>query len=159
MIQTDQIACVFDVAVYILEQQSPIAAMKLQKLVYYSQAWSLVWDEEPLFPESIEAWANGPVVRDLYLEHQRRFKISPGDINGNSANLTLIQKDTVDAIIRDYGSKSSQWLSNLTHSEQPWLDARKGLAPGKRGNREIPLASMAEYYEAVASDGFDLDLE
>ena len=39
---------VFDAAAYILEQSGEMTAMKLQKLVYYSQSWSLVWDEEPL---------------------------------------------------------------------------------------------------------------
>jgi uncharacterized phage-associated protein len=43
--------------------------MKLQKLVYYAQAWALVWDDEPIFDEEIEAWANGPVVRGLYEAH------------------------------------------------------------------------------------------
>nr|MBF2754091.1 hypothetical protein [Gammaproteobacteria bacterium AqS3] len=47
---------VFNVAKYILEQQGEMAAMKLQKLVYYSQCWALVWDEEPLFDEEIQAW-------------------------------------------------------------------------------------------------------
>ncbi|WP_307850044.1 MULTISPECIES: type II toxin-antitoxin system antitoxin SocA domain-containing protein [unclassified Saccharopolyspora] len=42
-----------------------MTAMKLQKLVYYSQAWHLVWDERPLFDEPVQAWANGPVVPDL----------------------------------------------------------------------------------------------
>jgi uncharacterized phage-associated protein len=58
-------ASAHDVAAYILSRQGRMTAMKLQKLVYYSQAWSVVWDERPLFPEKIEAWANGPVVRDL----------------------------------------------------------------------------------------------
>ena len=57
---------VHDVAAYILKKQGEMSAMKLQKLVYYSQAWSLVWDEKPLFRAQIEAWANGPVVRSLY---------------------------------------------------------------------------------------------
>ena len=48
-------ANVFDVAACILKQKGPMTAMKLQKLLYYSQAWSLVWDEKPLFPERIEA--------------------------------------------------------------------------------------------------------
>jgi hypothetical protein len=48
-----------DVAAYILKQTGEITAMKLQKLVYYSQAWSLVWDEEPLFSERVEAWRMG----------------------------------------------------------------------------------------------------
>ncbi|HSX11345.1 MAG TPA: type II toxin-antitoxin system antitoxin SocA domain-containing protein, partial [Chlamydiales bacterium] len=63
---------VLDVAAYILEKQpknEPITAWKLQKLVYYCQAWSLVWDEKPLFKEKILAWANGPVVKELYLRH------------------------------------------------------------------------------------------
>ncbi|MCC6923464.1 MAG: DUF4065 domain-containing protein [Nitrosomonas sp.] len=60
----------FDVADYILVKQGAISAMKLQKLIYYSQAWSLVWDDEPLFNNKIEAWANGPVVRDLYEKHR-----------------------------------------------------------------------------------------
>ena len=42
-------ATVFDVARYILEKYGPLSAMKLQKMVYYSQAWSLVWDDAPLF--------------------------------------------------------------------------------------------------------------
>ena len=65
-------ATVGDVARYILERLAPdrfgdrVTAWKLQKLVYYAQAWSLVWDEVPLFPERIEAWANGPVCPTLY---------------------------------------------------------------------------------------------
>ena len=54
-------ANVFDVAKYIIEKQGQLTAMKLQKLVYYSQVWTLVWDEEPLFPEVIQAWGKGPV--------------------------------------------------------------------------------------------------
>ena len=47
---------VLDVAAYILKKQGPMTAMKLQKLVYYCQAWSLVWQSKPLFPNDIEAW-------------------------------------------------------------------------------------------------------
>lgn len=59
-------ANVRDVADYILAQRGPMSAMKLQKLVYYSQAWHLTWAEEPIFDARIEAWANGPVVPLLY---------------------------------------------------------------------------------------------
>jgi len=150
-------ASVFDVAAYILDVAGPMTAMKLQKLVYYSQAWSLVWDEEPLFSETIEAWANGPVVRSLYEAHRGRFRVSSGDVIGNREILTDTQKETIDAVLRDYGLHSSQWLSDLTHQERPWREARHGLAPGERSNRVISWASMAEYYEAVASDGVAID--
>jgi uncharacterized phage-associated protein len=48
-------ATAHDVAAYILRGQGEMTAMKLEKLVYYAQAWSLVWDEEPLFKERVEA--------------------------------------------------------------------------------------------------------
>ena len=64
-------ATVFDVAQYILgklaaDNALPVTTWKLQKLVYYSQAWSVVWDDAPLFNDRIEAWANGPVCPVLY---------------------------------------------------------------------------------------------
>lgn len=141
-------ASVFDVANYILESIGPITAMKLQKLVYYSQAWSLVWDDDVLFDEKIEAWANGPVVPVLYQEHKGQFKVDRFAV-GDSSNLTENQKDTIDNVLGFYGDKSSQWLSDLTHSEFPWIQAREGLPNGYRGNKEIELSVMVEYYSSL----------
>ena len=59
-------ANIFSAAKYILEKQGTMSAMKLQKLCYYAQAWSLVWDDNELFPEDFEAWVNGPVCPVLY---------------------------------------------------------------------------------------------
>ena len=142
-------ATVFDVAAYILDKKGEMTALKLQKLVYYSQAWSLVWDEQELFPEKIEAWANGPVVRELYDAHRGMFRVPSGSIPGDQNSLTDKQRETVDAVLRYYGDKSSQWLSDLTHQEDPWRDARVNLAPGERGNAEITHAAMAEYYSSL----------
>lgn len=140
-------ASVHDVAAYILKKVGPMTAMKLEKLAYYCQAWSLVWDEKPLFRERIEAWANGPVVPKLYEKHRGKFQISTWE--GDPATLTIKQKDTIDGVLGFYGDKSSQWLSDLTHQEAPWRDARAGLPPGERGCSEITHAAMAEYYSSL----------
>ena len=137
-----------DVAAYILERQGEMTTMKLQKLVYYSQAWSLVWDEEPLFPEPIEAWANGPVVRDLYERHRGKFKVRTWR-GGDPRKLTATQKETIDAVLGFYGDKSSQWLSDLTHNEDPWRLARGDLSAGERGSSVISHAGMMEYYSSL----------
>ncbi len=137
-----------DVAAYILEKLGSMTAMKLQKLVYYCQAWSLVWDDQPLFQERIEAWANGPVVPALYECHRGEFQITRLP-KGNPTNLTPTESETIDKVLEFYGDKSSQWLSDLTHKEDPWIEARKGLAPGERGDEEITLAAMAEYYSSL----------
>jgi len=139
---------VFDVAAYILKKQGAMTTWKLQKLVYYCQAWSIVWDEKRLFPEKIEAWANGPVVPKLFKRHQKLFRIYRIP-EGDPSRLKKHQRETIDAVLEYYGSKSSQWLSDLTHMEDPWRKARIGIPDNERGNNEITLASMQEYYESL----------
>lgn len=39
-----------------------ITNLKLQKLVYYAQAWAVTLLGRKLFEEKVEAWAHGPVV-------------------------------------------------------------------------------------------------
>jgi len=145
-------ASAHDVAAYILKKCGEMTAMKLEKLAYYCQAWSLVWDERPMFRQRIEAWANGPVVPALYREHRGKFKVRSWP-SGSPSVLTQDERDTADAVLGYYGKMSSQWLSDLTHSEAPWRDARKGLAPGERGANEITRAAMHEYYSGLAPAG------
>lgn len=141
-------ANVHDVAADILAKQGEMTAMKLQKLVYYAQAWSLVWDEKPLFPEPIEAWANGPVVYALYNEHRGMFRVSDWP-QGDPRKLTKDERETIDAVLKTYGDKSSQWLSDLTHMEAPWRETRSDLPPNVPCRRVISHASMAEYYGSL----------
>lgn len=141
-------ASVHDVAAYVLKRLGPTSAMKLEKLAYYAQAWSLVWDSRPLFSARIEAWASGPVVPELYKHHRLQFEVREWP-RGNPNSLRPQERETVDAILKFYGDKSPFWLSELTHRERPWIEARRGLAPGERGNVEITHASMAEYYSSL----------
>jgi uncharacterized phage-associated protein len=137
-----------DVAAYILGELGPMSAMKLQKLAYYSQAWHVVWEEEALFPEQVEAWANGPVVPALYEKHRGLFTIVDWP-DGNAHNLAEPEATSVDAVLEFYGHEKAVWLSELTHREDPWVNARVGLGAGERGNEVIPLDAMAEYYSAL----------
>lgn len=142
-----------DVADYILQQRGSMSAMKLQKLMYYAQAWHLVWEDKELFNERIEAWANGPVVPDLYEKHRGSFSLAEGFFKGAPTNLTDSQKDVIDRVLEFYGDKDAQWLSDLTHMEDPWKSARRGLVDGERGGGEISTASMVEYYSSIPSNG------
>ena len=140
-----------DAAVCTLEKRGEMTTWKLQKLVYYCQAWSLVWDEEPLFEEPIEAWANGPVVRALYDAHRGRFTVGPTEIPGDPSKLTKNQRETIDAVLDEYGDKDGRWLRQLTHDEPPWREARAaaGLASGQRGSTIITHGAMADYYGSL----------
>lgn len=138
-----------DVAQYILEELGATNTIKLQKLVYYCQAWHLVWSDQPIFNDRIEAWANGPVTPTLFYAHQGHFSIGPVFKIGDSDMLTPDEKDSIDVVLRDYGHRSSQWLVELTHLEDPWKNARRGHGPGERCSEEISLSAMHEYYSGL----------
>jgi len=141
-------ATVDDVAAAILARTGVIDTWKLQKLTYYSQAWHLVWEGGRLFPERIEAWANGPVAPALYQKHRQRYSVSSWPA-GDSSVLKANEIESIDAVIKFYGDKTGPQLSELTHREKPWKDARRGLASGERGNKEITKAAMLEYYSSI----------
>lgn len=138
-------ATVHDVAAYIIEKTGEISAMKLQKLVYYSQAWHAVWTDRALFDEEIRAWANGPVVYDLYQKHRGQFLIQAWPY-GDAARLDKDEADSVDVVLGAYGKYTAHELSEMTHHEAPWVEAREGLGDGIRGNEPITLGAMVEYY-------------
>jgi uncharacterized phage-associated protein len=139
-----------DVAAYILQRQGAMTAMKLQKLTYYSYAWHLVWEEERLFAAPIEAWANGPVVRQLYDNHRGSFGVSEWPW-GNAAGLAEHERTSVDAVLGYYAKMTAHELSELTHREPPWQRARADLSEGSRSNRRISDADLFEYYDGLTS--------
>ena len=141
-------ATVHDVAAAILEHTGPLDTFKLEKLVYYSQAWHLVWDDDVLFPEPIEEWAGGPVVRALYELHRGRYSVSDWPA-GDARELTASEIETVAVVVDAYGKLSGRQLSQLTHGETPWRNARGDLAPGERGSRIIDPGDMQDYYSGV----------
>ena len=140
-------ATVLDVAKYVLDHTGQITTMKLQKLVYYCQAWSLGWDGVPLFEEDFQAWANGPVCQELFERHRGRFVVDAGllkDIPSYRFDANAVE--TMDSVLRFYGDKEPQWLSELTHKEAPWKEARAGIPLGVASSRVISKDSMQQYY-------------
>ncbi len=150
---------VFDIAAFIISQKHPLPTPRLHKLLYYCQAWSLVWDEKPLFEQSIYAWPGGPFIEELYEAHQGQYDMDLSDIPklGNPDALSEEQKETVQTVLHYYRNKSAQWIRDLITMEKPWRDARKGLDDREGGGREITLAAMAEYYEGVYNEGFEIE--
>lgn len=139
-------ANILNVAKYILENMGELSTMKLQKLCYYLQVWSLVWDDTPLFNEDFEAWANGPVCPELFHKTQGRYSVNAEGENGGENDLTDNQKDTINRVIEYYGGHDAQWLSRLTCMETPWNEARKYIPAGAGCSNVISKESMAMYY-------------
>lgn len=143
-------ATVFDVAKYILDGYGAMSAMKLQKLVFYSQAMSMVWDDVPLFEDDFEAWAKGPVCRALFQAHKGHFMLENSnflDAYGADVNrLTDEQKETINVVVESLKDIPAYRLSAMTHEEEPWKKARAGLSENAYSSNVISKQSMYEYY-------------
>jgi len=129
-----------------------MSTWKLQKLCYYSQAWSLAWTEQPLFQEDFEAWSSGPVCYELFCKHKGRFVVSSEDIPKeleNGSPLTNEQKDTIDHVLNDYGCMEPHELREQTHQEAPWKAAWGGLPFGSKCRHIVSKAAMGAYYGSL----------
>lgn len=121
-------------------------AMRLQKLLYYVQAWHLAVTDEPLFPEQIKAWKDGPVVPQVWHERKDKASRRAAEQDVDAVELDDLASDLIDLVLASYGSMSGEELSALTHVEHPWIEARGGLPEGAECRNPISPASMADYY-------------
>ena len=136
---------VHDVAAAVLARVGPTEAMKLQKLVYYSQAWHLALTDRPLFSAPIEAWKDGPVVQELWQGHRGRRTVARWE-DGNPAALPQHSAAVVDLVCQVYGGLSGDELSELTHQELPWRQARGATPDGQWSRAAIRTDTMTSYY-------------
>jgi uncharacterized phage-associated protein len=147
------VVSVHDVADYFitkvdLEAGDDITHLKLQKLVYYAQAWYLAMHDRLLFQNRIEAWAHGPVCREIY-DRFRHFSWNPIPPKAALSAPSEIDddiKDFLDEVWEVYGQYSAAKLEQMTHEEPPWIEARKGIMQGTPSQAPISENVMREYY-------------
>lgn len=145
-----------------------VSPLKLQKILYYEQAWHMVFfgREHQLFNSIPQAWVNGPVYPEIYqtyknmvpgmCDHLRleHFCIRTGeDVDealksvAEELQMSPEQINLVESVIRLYGSKTQNQLILFTHSELPWCEKREGLLPYEKSTKPISLDTMYSYYK------------
>lgn len=98
-----------------------ITNMKMQKLLYYAQGFSLAVFGMPFFNEAIEAWQYGPVVPALYHAYKKYGNTPLPQPQGTTVNLfTQPEQELLNQIYSEYGQFSAWRLSDMTHQETPW---------------------------------------
>lgn len=135
------------------EEPDYLSHLRLQKLLYYVQGWSLAMLNKPMFPERIEAWAHGPVVRDIYRQFNEKGRraITLGDFE-SQGDFELDEKDRelIGAVWDTLKDHSALSLRKMTHDEPPWMNARKGFDAADRCEVEITHEAMRVYFTALA---------
>lgn len=124
--------------------------LKLQKLLFYCQAWSLAYNRGKLFDGKFQAWIHGPVSRTIYdrfINKNMYAPITVSDISSHSCNLSQDDEQFISSVLNTYGKYSGDQLEYLTHSEEPWIQARSGLASHQRSENIISEELMENFYK------------
>lgn len=129
-----------------LRKLGQVEALKLQKLLYYCNAWRLADYDEPLFRDEIQAWKHGPVVASVYPLHRGKIELDEWP-HGNPDGLTWAEQRVIDNVVDSYGGLSGWRLRNLTHQEEPWIDAWEQAQRGQILHVPIDPDIMKNFYK------------
>lgn len=140
---------IVDIAQYIYKEYlrisgAPIDEMKLHKLLYLVQRESLAVTGQPLFAEEFEGWKYGPVCREV-----RNCYTEDGMFCDDIKEISIESAYIVNNIIQMYGAYESWKLSELSHKEISWQNARKGIPDGQNGNRKLSLDDIRKDAEKI----------
>jgi uncharacterized phage-associated protein len=138
--------------------------LKLQKLLYYTQAYHLVYfEKQNIFDDQPEAWVNGPVYRAVYnsFKHYgvyQPIKVKEGSDEKiemrykqlkSSIDLSDEQWKFINSVLNYFGVKSHEELVLSTHRELPWNEARKDIGPFDYSNEKLSFDTMYNFYSKV----------
>lgn len=133
----------------IARQDGIVEKTKLQKLMYYSNAWHLAITGAALVPLPFQAWVNGPVLPGVW---HSRADDAQRDARGRKApRLEPFTARLLDMVTEEYGWRSSGELSAMTHGERPWIAARGGIPADSSSRAEIDPAVIAAHYRTEHS--------
>ncbi|WP_073282534.1 Panacea domain-containing protein [Hymenobacter psychrotolerans] len=151
-------ANVLDVAAWIVQKAKQdeeagdlMTHLKLQKLLYYAQAWIMVFTGKSLFEDEFEAWTHGPVSRRLWTALTGAGRAPIEEVpDGDADSITDTEiTEVLDDVWLIYGSKSAKFLEKLSHAEQPWLIARGDLPLEAPCQVVIEKENMRNFYEQL----------
>lgn len=130
------------------DESDPLTNLRLQKLLYYAQAWSLVIRETELFSDELEAWRHGPVVPAVYhrLPDDHGANPIPPDAFATAPDLEGDDAEFVRRVWEGYNPYSALQLSKMTHGELPWRKAWGDRPRDGTGNDPISVLDLEDFF-------------
>jgi uncharacterized phage-associated protein len=124
-----------------------ISNLKLQKLLYYAQAWHLALFDKKLFPERFQAWIHGPAIPSVYRTY-KKYGWTNIDEETKRPDFDEETKAFLEELLDEYGSLDARRLEWLTHREDPWLMARNDAPSDETCTTWIDEDLMKSYFKA-----------
>ncbi|WP_377476636.1 MAG: DUF4065 domain-containing protein [Microcoleus anatoxicus] len=120
---------------------------KLQKLLYYAQAWYLAFEDTPLFDEDFEAWVHGPTIPALFYAYQEQFDFKPILKEVEKPEFSKEVQEFLDELSDDYFFRDAYELELMVRREDPWINARGNLPKYEPSHAIITKESMKTFYK------------
>lgn len=134
----------------LIEKCEDMTHLALQKALYYVQGFYFAFNNTFLFKEDCQAWVHGPVFRKIYDDYKGSgFEYLKAFGSDSYSKLTTDEKQIVDSVIKNVCCYSGKTLESFTHSEMPWIAARKGLLANQNSEEVIPKKLIGDYFVAV----------
>jgi uncharacterized phage-associated protein len=125
-----------------------VTHLKLQKLLYFAQAYYLANYNKALFQEDFQAWTHGPVIPEVW----HKFKKHGFDSLPEQTRAPAIKDNKIAgymaAVLDRYGSIGAKRLEKITHEHAPWKDARGDLPEEASCSNIISKKTMRDFYAA-----------
>lgn len=133
------------------KENKEISNLKLQKMVFYCQAYHIARYRERLIDNQFEAWRHGAVLPALYddysyLGYSNIHKYNEVEYNNMRSEFGEYLTGFLDKIIDKYSVLTPSEIRELNHREEPWIEAREGYEPEERCNEEIKEEIIYRYY-------------
>lgn len=139
---------------YILKHYGDMSHLKLQKLLFYCDAYNLAYFGEELVTDKFEAWVHGPVSRKVYnslkdksiLYSDVTYSDIGIDVDARFQELTSEQQEILKNVLSELAKWSGPELENATHHETPWIAARRGFGEAAICHKHISKSLTREFY-------------
>lgn len=149
---------IMDVAAWFL-LKGKMTHKKIQKLCYYSEAWSEAILDEPICEDAtFEAWVHGPVNITLW-NNMKQYGWNIIEISDPTETKEELEEkfdddkqDILNQVWDVYGSYTANELEGITHQEKPWLEQREGLSIFENCTNKISVQTMKEFYRSIAGE-------
>lgn len=132
------------------EDDNCLTHLALQKLLYFSQGWNYVFNNQPLFQNDCEAWVHGAVYRVIYDEF-KKFKHMPLPKMDKAVSLPAEEIAVLDFVKQHYFNVyTAKTLEKICHLEEPFILTRKGFICNENSAEIISKTAIKEYYLRIA---------
>lgn len=121
--------------------EGTLTSWKLHQLLFYCQAWHLVWYEQPLFREKIICFKNSPVVVEVYEQYRHSFFLKPKQIFHRVKVISDQQHTHIVNVFLEYEKRTSQSLIDGIRLEGDWKHIKEG--------DEVTHQFMYETYSSI----------